>query len=160
MAAGRKPKDVNILKDQGTYRADRHGDRLFIEEALTEQPSEWLTPDEKELWAKWYPLLQKNDILKETDEVAFGLMCKKLSRVQMFAQLFRFTPDYIIEHISDAGATVKKKDPMYEIMVAEERDLMKILTEFGLTPASRGKIKTAVKKGVDPFDEMLNMDNE
>ncbi len=155
MAKGRKPKDTGVLQDQGTYRADRHGDRIFVEKPLTEQPAEWLEPEEKLIWTKWYGLLQKNDILKETDEVAFGLMCKKLYRSQIFSQRFKKPEDYIYYHESDAGATVRKKDPMYEIMVSEERDLMRILTEFGLTPASRGKIKTAVEQGEDPFEAAM-----
>lgn len=155
MSKGRKPKTDEQLKDQGTYRKDRHGTRAFIEKPLTDQPAEWLTPEEKAIWTKWYGLLQKNDILKETDEVAFGLMCKKLHRSQMFSKRLREPEDYIYVHESDVGASVKKKDPMYEIMVSEERDLMRILTEFGLTPASRGKIKTAVEQGEDPFEAAM-----
>lgn len=157
MGAGRKPKATEVLKKQGTYRADRHKSRVKVEKKLVDKPSEWLTAEEKAVWTKWYEYLQTSNILKETDEVAFGLLCKTFNRVDILSRDFKTADDYIISHISDVGAPTVKKDPKYEIMDAEEKKLLKLLTEFGMTPASRSKVKQAIQDDEDPFKKLLDM---
>ncbi len=157
MTKGTKPIPTETLKKKGTYRADRHESRAEVEKALSTTPSEYLSEREKQIWAKWYPILQQNQMLKETDEVAFGLLCKKFVRCEMFAKNYTSPTDYVTDHTSDVGATVKRKDPGYDIMASEERDLMKILTEFGMTPASRSKVKVAMKEDEDPFEKLRQM---
>lgn len=157
MGKGAKPKPTELLKKRGTYRDDRHEDRAEVEKELLPAPAEYLSEREKEIWGKWYPVLQANQMLKETDEVAFGLLCKKFVRCEMFAKKFKSPEDFITDHTSDVGATVKRKDPAYDIMASEERDMMKILTEFGMTPASRSKVKVALKGGDDPLSKLLEM---
>ena len=75
----------------------------------------------------------------------------------MFANEFKGIDDYIVDHKSDVGATVKRKNPAYDIMAAEERDIMKMLTEFGMTPASRSKVKVALQGGDDPLSKLRNI---
>lgn len=155
MAKGRKPKTTEQLQDQGTYRKDRHENRIVVSEPLTESAVEWLTDEEKELWAKWYGVLQKNDILKETDEVAFGLLCKTFRRIQVLQREIKTPEDYVITHIADVGAPVTRKNPKYEILVDNEKNLLRLLTEFGMTPASRSKVKTAIQENEDPFEAAM-----
>ncbi|MCF0060130.1 phage terminase small subunit P27 family [Dyadobacter chenwenxiniae] len=160
MPAGRKPKSTELLQAQGTYRKDRHKDRVKIVDELKKSPVDWLTDEEKEVWSKWYDYLQKNDVLKETDEVAFGLLCKTFVRVQKFGAELITTDDYISEHKSDVGAMVTKKDPKYEIMADSEKSLLRLLTEFGMTPASRAKVKAAVQAKKNPLQELRNRGKE
>ncbi|MCF2443642.1 phage terminase small subunit P27 family [Dyadobacter sp. CY345] len=159
MGQGRNPKATELLKKQGTFREDRHGDRVHIENALTISPSNFLTAKEKKIWEKWYQVLQENNILKETDEVAFGLLCKTFNRVEILSKEFKKTDDYIYSYTSDVGAKVVKTHPKYAVLVESEKNLLKLLTEFGMTPASRNKVKMALDKGVDPFAELENMDS-
>lgn len=155
MPRGRKAKPTEQLKDQGTYRKDRHEDRLEISIPLQTDPAEWLTDEEKAIWTKWYGVLQQYDVLKETDEVAFGLLCKVFRRTQVLSEEFRNGENLIIDHVSDVGAKVQKENPKFKILVASEATLLKLLTEFGMTPASRSKVKSAVKEGEDPFEAAM-----
>ena len=155
MAKGRKPKTTEDLEIQGTYRKDRHASRVAVAEVLTESPVEWLTEEEKALWTKWYGVLQKNDILKETDEVAFGLLCKTFRRIQILQREIVDASDYVVSHKSDVGAEVTRRNPKYEILESNEKNLLRLLTEFGMTPASRSKVKTAVETGEDPFEAAM-----
>lgn len=154
--AGRKPKPTGLLKAQGTYRKDRHGARVPIEEPLTKSPVDWLTEEEKEVWTKWYEYLQKNDILKETDEVAFGLLCKTFVRLKKLNEEMPNTEDFIMEHMSDVGTVTTKKHPKYDIMADSEKSLLRLLTEFGMTPASRAKVKAAIGEKKNPLHELRN----
>lgn len=156
MPAGRKPKSTELLQKQGTFRPDRHGDRVDVEIPLKKEASDWLSEDEKEVWVKWHEFLQKNDILKETDEVAFGLLCKVFVRVQTLSEEMTSPDDYVSTHISDVGAEVTRKNPKYEIMADSEKTLLRILTEFGMTPSSRAKVKTAIQEKKNPLQELRN----
>ncbi|MCE7038982.1 phage terminase small subunit P27 family [Dyadobacter sp. CY312] len=156
MGAGRKPKNTDVLKAQGTFRKDRHGKRIAIDESLSKSPVDWLSDEEKEVWAKWYEYLQKNEILKETDEVAFGLLCKTFVRVKKLTDEMPDIKKYLIMHTSDVGAKVSKKNPLYDILADSEKTLLKLLTEFGMTPASRAKVKTAIGERKNPLQELRN----
>lgn len=151
MGAGRKPKATDTLRAQGTFRKDRHQDRIEPNKLLSQSPVDWLTDEEKEVWSKWYDYLQRNDILKETDEVAFGLLCKMFVRVQMVAEELPGPLEYVIDHISDTGSSVKKRNPLYDVLSDSENKLLRLLTEFGMTPVSRAKVKSAVKEKKNPI---------
>ena len=58
MARGKRAP-IEVLIDQGTYRPDRQGGRVEIEETLEGMPSKWLSAEESELWPLWYNTLQK-----------------------------------------------------------------------------------------------------
>lgn len=156
MSKGAKPKSTELLQKHGTLRKDRHGDRIDVEIPLKKEASDWLSEDEKEVWIKWHEFLQKNDILKETDEVAFGLLCKVFVRVQTLSEEMTGPDDYVSTHISDVGASVTRKNPKYEIMADSEKTLLRILTEFGMTPSSRAKVKTAIQEKKNPLQELRN----
>lgn len=154
---GRPSKETALLKKQGTYRNDRHGERIAIQKELSEEPADWLNEEEKEVWNKWYPVLQKNGMLKETDDVAFGLLCKTFYRVKSLSDSFRSVDDFVYDHTSDAGATVPRVEPKYTILVEAERNLLKLLTEFGLTPVARNKVKSILKDEKSPLDKLRNL---
>lgn len=149
--AGRKPKATDTLRAQGTYRKDRHKDRIDPNKALSPSPVDWLTDEEKEVWAQWHEYLQRNDILKETDEVAFGMLCKIFVRVQKLSKTLPGPTKFVINHKSDSGASVKKRNPLYDILSDSENKLLKLLTEFGMTPVSRARVKSAIKEKKNPI---------
>ena len=157
---GRPSKETALLKKQGTYRNDRHADRIVPKEELSKKPVDWLTKEEKKVWNKWYPVLQKNGMLKETDDVAFGLLCKTFQRVKELSESFSTTDDFVMEYVSDVGSLVKKVDPRYTILEKAEQNLLRLLTEFGLTPVARNKVKSAVRENEDPFDKLMKLGNE
>lgn len=153
MAKG-KIKTIDTHKLDGTFREDRHGSVVDVENDLVDIPSSFLNKKEKLIWKKWHPVLNGVQILKETDEVAFGLLCRISNRV--FTLNTELNEDFIIEHVSDVGATVKKENPLYRVLDREENKLIQLLGKFGMTPESRSKIKTDINEGKDPFADLLN----
>jgi len=157
MAKGRPPKPTDVLKLQSTFRNDRHADRVAVNGTLSAEPVKWLTAKEKKVWEKWHHVLQRNGILKETDEVALGMLCKIFVRVQDLSKEFKTPKDMITTHMSDVGALVDKVHPLYPLLVEAEKNLLRLLTEFGMTPVSRSKVKAAIEEEEDPFDKIKNM---
>lgn len=154
---GRPPKPVEQLKREGGLRNDRHSDRVKIDKPLDSSPPAWLSAEAKKHWGDWYRVLNKNGILKETDAIAFGMLCAEYDRYITLAKDFRKSDDYVITHISDVGAMVQKIDPKYTIMLNAQRDLFKMLGDFGMTPTSRNKIKMAIEEEEDPFEKISKM---
>lgn len=151
---GRNSKIIETHKLDGTYRQDRHGNSVQIDNDLEQQPVSFLTDEEKKYWTKWYNVLHDGQILKETDEVAFGLLCRISNRVFMLAD--RLGDEFVIDHESDVGAIVKKENPLYKVLDKEENKLINLLGKFGMTPESRGKVKVSLNEGKDPFADLLN----
>ncbi|QRQ99704.1 phage terminase small subunit P27 family [Dyadobacter sandarakinus] len=156
-AKGRPSKPTEQLKREGNLRNDRHSDRLNVSVPLDSTPPAWLSEEARKHWTSWYPVLNKNGILKETDAIAFGLLCMEYDRLTMMMKDFKKSDDYIITHISDVGAMVQKIDPKYTIILNSTRDLFRMLADFGMTPTSRNKIKAAIEEEEDPFEKISKM---
>jgi P27 family predicted phage terminase small subunit len=59
----------------------------------------------------------------------------------------------VYETESESGSLMRRPNPE----VAQAADAMRMLTEFGLTPASRSKVSAlGGDDGKDPFEEMMN----
>lgn len=157
MAKGRPPKPTSVLQLQKTYRDDRHSDRVVVDGDLPPDPVKWLSAKEKKVWEKWHPVLQRNGILKETDEVALGMLCKIFVRVMDMSKEFKTPKDMLTEHMTDVGGLIDKVHPLYPLLVEAEKNLLRLLTEFGMTPVSRSKVKAAMQGEKDPLDELMKM---
>src|SRR4029077_367520 len=134
MARPRKPSALHVL--QGTDRKDRanpaepHPDLLAPDAA----PPARLTPQGKRAWNELRPLLGSMKVLTTADPAALALLCDALS-------------EYLVARavIRRLGQTYEAKDRIYarpEVVIASDawRRAKLMLTEFGLTPASRAKV--------------------
>ena len=58
--------------------------------------------------------------------------------------------------IGGQALTVRKVNPAFTVKSAAQKTLKSFLIEFGLTPASRTKLKIPAKPKVDPMEAFLN----
>lgn len=117
-------------------------------------PPEWLSPMAKEYWSEIGNLLLDMKLISYPDKAALVLLTDVLAQWHS-VRVAIAKRGRVYELLSDGGKVFKARPE-----VAMEADLWKralrMLTEFGLTPASRGKVAAlGASEGKDPFAEMM-----
>jgi P27 family predicted phage terminase small subunit len=103
----------------------------------------------KREWNRLIPILQGMRVLTEADYIALGNLCQAYS-IMIAAQrqmnktgiLYKTQSGYI------------QQSPLLNIISAQSTIVHKLLTEFGLTPASRTRIAVTAPKPDEEQDEL------
>ena len=112
---------------------------------------EWLLSEAKREWSRIVPELQRLDLLTKVDRAALASYCQWWARwveaekeLELWGLTFT-TPNGYIQQRPEVSIAQKASDKCRAF-----------LTEFGLTPASRSRIKLpAAGPPVDPFEAYL-----
>ena len=141
--AGRRPNPFRVVTKTG-HRP--------IPEPVVLSPGEPTIPeslDGKEdalrMWRNLTTILEASGVLDKTDEYALELTCLTYHEYRYAKDLFDANP----ETQGSMGQTVIS--PWYQVQLNARKDLLRQLSEFGLTPATRGKLA-----GLKPTGDATN----
>lgn len=102
-------------------------------------------------WDRIVPLLDEAGILARIDGAALAIYCATYSRwVRASAELD--APEGLVAYTEKGGV---KQSPYVQIAAAAERDMARMLVEFGCTPSSRSRVATKAEGPKDAFAEFL-----
>ena len=141
--SGHRKIPTAILKVEGTYREDRHGNRAN-EPTPTGHPEMPLTlsPAAKRHWKKVVPLLVKMGVAKTVDSAALAGMCEAWSMYQDIHRYYR-------------RATVEDRLALVTKLIAARKDWGVQAGMFGMTPSDRARLQVERNEDVDDFDRLL-----
>lgn len=154
--AGRKRKSVALKKLEGTFRSDRHP------ENVVDLPIEM--PDKPE-WAEHDPIssalfdqiathVTSMGVSTKSDAIAFGLLADQLSLyLKLRAEVL--ATGVLVEVEMTTGAIQQKAHPAIAPMNSAYASIVKLLSEYGLTAASRAKVGANAPIVVDSFEDFL-----
>lgn len=152
---GTKKMPASLKKLLGTHRRDRDGGCLDLPAQCPEPPA-WLPDDCRQYWATISAWLDEAGVLSPLDQVALALLVIDISEF------------IAARNIVDAAAAaedgckfVTKTDkgniiqhPAVGVANKAHAKIVKLLQEFGMTPAARAGLKLAGKpKADDPLKE-------
>lgn len=150
MAAGRPSKPTHLKKLGGTLQPSRTNPLEPVPEVALGLPPDWLSSTAKEYWQEIGSLLLQMKIVSYGDTAAMSLLCDVLA--QWVSVRVTLTKRGRVYELLTPGGKVFRARPE----VAMEADLWRrakaMLTEFGLTPASRSKVSAL--GGVDEKDPL------
>jgi P27 family predicted phage terminase small subunit len=137
MPRGRRPKPVATLKLIGTYRKDRHGAAPEAPPLPADCPAR-LTGDARELWLEYSPKLIACGVATELDRMALETLC--LTHADWLdadnkARLYRHSFHGLNDKMR-AEAKFWQRAARDKLLA-----LLKLQTEFGMTPASRSRVR-------------------
>lgn len=145
MKRGRKPKPSAIREAEGNRGHRRLNKREPRPTGGTTCPT-WLTTDAKKEWRRLGPMLTKMGILTVLDRASFGAYCQTLVEVRELTLAVRKT-GYTIE--TPGGI---RKNPLWACLCDASSRMLKLSTEFGLTPSSRASLCVTPPKATDEPD--------
>lgn len=111
---------------------------------------EHLSDYAREEWDYMAPLIHDCDLLREPDGRAFASYC------EIYAQWRRCCEEHKEEGYALTVINAKghiAMNPLLKIFEKCNVQMLAYLTQFGLTPASRGKVTVFKKDDKDPFEE-------
>lgn len=152
MTRGRKPTPtaLKLVRGNPGKRAINH-DEPKPTKGLPSKPPEWLDDTARKTWKKLVKELNALGLLTTVDGPSLGAYCQAVSRMEAAEK-----------HIAEKGIVVDGahggliKNP--SVTIAKECALLiqKFASEFGLTPASRTRIKAPTKTTTKTeFQELL-----
>ena len=154
--AGRKRKSVALKKLEGTFRADRHPENVVdLPVAMPDKP-EWAEHDPiaSALFDQIGTHVTSMGVSSECDAIAFGLLADQLSlylklRAEVLAN------GVLVEVEMTGGSIQQKPNPAIAPMNAAYTSIVKMMSEYGLTAASRAKVGANAPIVVDTFESFL-----
>ena len=146
--AGRRPKPTSIKALQGTLRKDRTNEKEPQPEPLPPDPPDHLGKEAKKYWKETFKLLAGVGVLTEMDSDTLSLYCETKAK-WVYAKKQLEKNGLVI--IAQSGFPVQS--PWLQICNKCFDQMLKISTEFGMTPSSRTRIKVEFpeKEDDDPM---------
>jgi P27 family predicted phage terminase small subunit len=102
----------------------------------------WLTAEARKFWKEQAPDLESRGLLTGLDEVAFTMLCTLWSDIRDYQK-----------RLAKDGPTLKGKrgavraHPVARMLSQAEAQFHSLAREFGLTPASRGRLRLPARTG-------------
>lgn len=148
MGKGRKPTPTALKLLQGNPgRRPINGEEPQFQEG-TGEPPEWLNKEQRNFWAEVYPLLHGARVITSADEQALAHLCIALAEVRAATETLEAQGRY---QVNDQGMI--KVHPAVHVLNNALSASKSLMSEFGMTPASRTKIKALA--GVEEENPLL-----
>lgn len=154
---GRKALPANLHMLHGTHRGDRHGGGVAVRIVNPEPPSGLPEVAEAE-WRKMAPVLSGYKLLSDLDLTALEMYCRVYAR-WLAAE----------KALEESGTLVFETQTGYQTQSAHLniinqclKQMQSIMAEFGMTPATRERLKAIANqpKQGDLFGDFLKNKRE
>jgi P27 family predicted phage terminase small subunit len=153
--AGYKHKNLKIL--EGTFRKDR--DNAEAPEPASGVPDmpKGLSPRAKRYWPQLCGVLDELGVLTVADGYCLEVLCETFAE---WKELCKIINDDLkraatYETVNQNGGVMHRPYPHYSMRADAARRFQSLMTEFGLTPAARSKVKAVSKADeFDPWDKL------
>lgn len=148
MQRGRKQKPVSLKIVEGTFRKDRFNEAQPMPDmGRPDMPSD-LSKSGRVYWDDFASMLEDMGVLTKADGAALAMLCE-------LKAVFQQATDEIEAHglMVENGAGGMKANPAVGMRNTIGKNLQSLLSEFGMTPASRCKVTASPKEKRDPAQD-------
>jgi P27 family predicted phage terminase small subunit len=161
MSAGRPNKPTALKKLEGTYRKDRAVVNEMMPSNLEYAPSPptFLNREAKKEWKSVCEELIELKMLHRVDLGLLAAYCSEMANyIHAVKELRKGSEVHTLTR--DDGSVYSMPSPWISIKNSYLKNAQAIASQFGFTPSARTKINGSRKGEKDPFDEMMNLDDE
>lgn len=150
---GRPPKPIERHHRIGSYRPDRHGNDHPRYDPGEPDPPGWLLPDAREHWDHLVGLLAGSGVLAEAHGIALALLANTLARYTGVSDLIEREGEIVIDKAGNV-----RRHPATMVLSTLHDQTLALLREFGLTPASVGRVSAHPPgDGGSPMESLLRI---
>ncbi len=159
-----KPPELKALEGGRSHRPINL-DQTFRPKVGLPDPPKYLSKEARKAWKRLSVELLEYNLLSKVDRDAFAMLCQTIGRLEQIetsingrmALLASEQKDVIDALFEATPKGMKVQHPVYQVLNREQAKLNSLLAEFGLTPAQRARVTTAIRAQASLFD--VNADN-
>jgi P27 family predicted phage terminase small subunit len=144
MARGRKTKPGNIKVIQGTFRDDRANPNAPDPSGEIPRSPSWLPPEAREYFGILKERLDTYGLASKTHTEMLAMAAQRLAEIDLLNQIIlqegNTYKQYVINKEGESLVNMIKGHPAVGQRNEAMRHLQSLLSEFGLSPASVGKV--------------------
>ena len=155
MPGGRPSKPTNIKLLHGNPGKRPLNDAEPKPDASDQKPPTWLKGRARREWKRIAPMVADMGVLTVADNDAAALMCDALAEYIEAREVVR-QHGATYEAEAKNGAVIVRPRPEVGMYQDAWRRVLRMMTDFGMTPSSRAKVQAGEKKSEDPFEEFMN----
>lgn len=147
------PTAMKILKgtDQ-PCRINKKEPKLAVERSLV---PEWLSERGQEAYRQLSDVLVSMNVLTKADRMALELLCDAYADYREAKDYLKGKGTTTYETATESGVIFRAYPQVGMVSDAYKR-IRSMMTEFGLTPASRSKVSAQGEEQKDPLGEYMN----
>ena len=142
-----KPHELKVLEGNRGHRAIPTDGTLRPQVEIPDPPK-YLGREARKEWKRITAELARNNIIAKLDQHMLGMLCQAVERVVLFetalarqaAQALEKNLEPEAPYISRTVQGYEMQSARYQLLNREREVLMKLLGEFGLSPALRAKV--------------------
>jgi P27 family predicted phage terminase small subunit len=133
-------KPTPLLKLAGSTLAGNR-DATEPKPSATAPPMpQWLDAEARAAWKQLVPILERMRVLTEADGLALAMLCNAWSRYRTASdRLDRYGDVYPVKG-PDGELKMLRRSPYAALQMEHANTVRRLLAEFGLTPAARGRV--------------------
>ena len=143
---GRKPTSDHLKLVKGTLRKDRVNPSAPVADIDSPRPPAWLSRCAVEHFGVLRERIEGLSIASKTDTEMLALAAERLAEIEECDALIREHGRLIEAVVNKNGDTSLRSNPAVAQKNEAMRHLQSLLSEFGLTPATRSKITAPKSK--------------
>ncbi|MFN7881900.1 MAG: phage terminase small subunit P27 family [bacterium] len=158
---GPKPKPAELkLLEGGRGHRPVNLDQTFRPEVGVPDAPRWLTAEAKKAWKRLSVELVYYNLLSKVDRDAFAQLCQTIGRLELIERAIAARMQAHVDKKEDPAQALLDKTPnglqvqaaIYQVLNREQAKLSSLLAEFGLTPAQRSRVSTAMRAQLKLID--------
>lgn len=154
-----KPGELKALEGGRGHRPINLEQSFRPEVGVPDMPR-WLNKEARKAWKRLSEELVYYNLLSKVDRDAFAMLCQTIGRLELIERSVNGRMDLAISEGRDAASALLDKTPnglavqaaIYQVLNKEQEKLRLMLAEFGLTPAQRARVTTAIRAQLKLFE--------
>lgn len=152
--AKRTPDHLKIIK--GTARPDRMNTNAPASNIGTPEPPVWLSERASELFMQHVVILQGMGIASPDDQTALALLASRIEEIEICTAVIE-DAGRTYSTTATSGDKLVRARPEVAMRNEAMRHAQSLLSEFGLTPATRSKVSAGKPQEENPFAALDRM---
>lgn len=154
-----KPNELKLLEGGRGHRPVNLDATFRPEVGAPDIPS-WLTKEARKAWRRLSEELIYYNLLSKVDRDAFAQLCQTIGRLELIERAIAARMSAHAAKNEDPALALLDKTPnglqvqsaIYQVLNREQAKLSGLLAEFGLTPAQRSRVTTAIRSQLKLFE--------
>ncbi len=154
-----KPPELKVLEGNRGGRAIDLTTMFRPEVGAPPMPRD-LSREGKKAWKRLVPELLRYNLVSKVDADSLEDLCETIGLIKVLRRAINAKQELLLSRNEDPAGAVEAQtpkgmriqSPTYQALNREREKLRSWLAEFGLTPAQRARVTTAIRVQADLFD--------